>query len=188
MPGRSRAEGAAIAARRAKLVQYRLEGRPYDEIYAELGYGSASTARKDFNRALEENIAAQHTSVEVYREVEILRLDGELERLTRLYERVEAILDRHHITISQGRVVLHDGETVEDFGPIFAAVDRLVRIDDARRRNAERRAKLLGLDKPQQIEVLTIDDIDAQIAQLTEQLAAADHEASEAGGTETPPS
>lgn len=185
----SRAKRATIADRRARLVQYRLDGRKYDEIYEELGYVSPQAASKDFTRALEENLARQHTSIEVYREIEVLRLNGELERLTRLYERVEKILDEQHITISQGgRVVLHDGETVPDWGPVFAAVDRLVRIDDSRRRNAERRAKLLGLDAPQQVEVLTIDAIDAQIATLQRQLAATDAEVAEAGGTEGAPS
>lgn len=183
----SRAMRATVASRRALLVQARIAGRPYDEIYAELGYNSPHTARKDFSRAVEESIAAQHTSVEVYREIEILRLDGELERLTRLYERVEKILDRQHITISQGRVILHEGETVPDFGPVLAAVDKLVKIEDARRRVAERRAKLLGLDAPAKMEVLTIDAIDAQVIKLREQLAAADREADETAGTEGAP-
>lgn len=183
----SRAKRATVAARRAQLVQYRLEGRKYEEIYKELGYKNRYAASKDFTRALEENIAQQHASVEVYREVEVLRLDEELARLTKLYERVEKILDKQHITVSNGHVIVHDGETVPDFGPVLAAVDRLVRIDDARRRNAERRAKLLGLDAPAEVKVLTIDAIDAQIAELTDKLAAADAEAAEAESAENSP-
>lgn len=184
--GRSRAEAAAVSARRAKLIQYRLNGRSYDEIYAELGYASRTAASKDFSRALEQNIADERTSMEVYRETEILRLDGELERLTRLYAKVERILDKFHVTVQFGKVVTHDGEPLEDDGPVLAAVDRLVRIEDARRRNGERRAKLLGLDAAQKVE-MTIDDIDAKIHALTEELAAFDGEAAEAPGTEAPP-
>ena len=180
----SRAVQAVNAARRAKLVQYRLDGRPYDDFYEELGYGSAASARKDFMRAIEESVAAQHASVEVYRETELLRLDGELRRLTALYERVEEILEIQHITVSQGRVVLHGGAIIPDWGPVLAAVDRLVRIDDARRKNSERRCKLLGLDAPQKLEVLTIDAIDQQIAALREQLAASDAEAGTPAGAQ----
>ena len=64
----SRAKRADLAVRRAKLVQYRLEGRRYDDIYEELGYSSAHVASRDFNRTLEANIAEQRTSMEVYRE------------------------------------------------------------------------------------------------------------------------
>ena len=183
----SRAKRATIADRRARLVQFRLEGRRYDDIYEELGYSSPSAASKDFNRALEQNIAEQRASMEVYRELEILRLDAELQRLDRLYTKVEKILDKFHVTVQFGKVIELDGQPLEDDSPVLAAADRLVRIDDARRRNAERRAKLLGLDKPQQIEVLTIDAIDAQIAELTDKLAAADAEAAEVEAAEGTP-
>ncbi|MGW2936063.1 hypothetical protein ACWDA7_30395 [Streptomyces sp. NPDC001156] len=49
------------------------------------------------------------------------------------------------------------------------------------------RAKIEGTDAPQKVEVLTIDAIDAQIAALREQLAAADGAAGEAGGVEAAP-
>lgn len=186
MTGRSRAEAAAVSARRTKLIQYRLAGRPYDEIFEELGYSSRNAASRDFSRALEQNIAEERTSMEVYRETEILRLDGELERLTRLYAKVEKILDKFHVTVQFGKVITIDGEPLEDDGPVLAAVDRLVKIEDARRRNGERRAKLLGLDAAQRVE-MTIDDIDAKIHALTEELAAFDGEAAEAEGTEAPP-
>lgn len=179
-----KARQAAVAIRRNQLIQYRLEGRPYADIYEELGYSSRCAASKDFSRALEENLAEQHASMEVHRHAEILRLDAELARLSRLYARVEAILDRHHVTVSNGRVVLLDGETIEDDVPVLHAVDRLVRIEEARRKNGERRAKLLGLEAPQRVEVLTLDAIDAQIRDLNEQLAATDGEAPETAGAE----
>lgn len=183
-----RAVRATVADRRAKLIQYRLAGRRYDDVYQELGYASARAASRDFSRALEANIAEQRTSIEVYRETEILRLDAELERLDRLYAKVEKILDKFHVTVQFGKVIELDGEPIEDDVPVLAAVDRLVKIEDARRRNAERRAKLLGLDAAQRVsmEVLTIDDIDAQVRLLTEQLAADDAEAAEAGGAQSP--
>ncbi|WP_093803877.1 hypothetical protein [Streptomyces sp. Wb2n-11] len=42
---------------------------------------------------------------------------------------------------------------MEDDAPVLQAIDRLVKIDDARRRNGERRAKLNGLDMPVKTEV-----------------------------------
>jgi hypothetical protein len=165
-------ERPEIAGRRIKLIEYRLAGRRYEEFYAELGYSSVAAASRDFNRVLEQNLAEQRASIEVYRETEILRLDGELERLDRLYAKVERILDKFHVTVQFGKVITVDGEPLEDAGPALAAVDRLVKIEDARRRNGERRAKLLGLDQPQRVEMLTIDAIDAQIQELSSQLLA----------------
>jgi hypothetical protein len=55
---------------------------------------------------------------------------------------------------------------VVDYGPVLAAIDRLVKI-------AERRAELRGLDSPQRTEI-TIDDLDRQIALLTAELASND--------------
>lgn len=168
--GHSRAERAAVAARRAKLVQYRLDGRQYDEFWEELGYSSRYAATKDFARALEENIAAQHEGVEIWREIEIQRLDAEVARLTRLYGRVEKLLDRERVVIQFGKVVYLDGSTIPDDAPFLQVVDRLMRIDEQRRRNSERRAKLLGLDAPQRTEVVTIDAINAEIQRLSDGL------------------
>lgn len=183
----SRAQRADVAGRRAKLVKMRLAGKSFDECAAALGYGSSSSARKDFTRTLEANLAEQHGSIELYRETELLRLDGELDRLNDLYARTEELLDRQNVAISAGRVVLLDGQPVPDDGPYLQVIDRLLRIEEARRRNGERRAKLLGLDAAQKVEVLTIDDIDANIRRLNEQLAALDGEAAEVGEAEAAP-
>jgi len=181
-----RAVKAATADRRARLIQMRIDGKSFDECARTLGYSSRDHATKDFTRALEANLAEQSTSMEVWRELEVLRLDKELERLDALYEQVEAVLARQHVTVSVGRVVELNGEPIPDEGPFLQAVDRLLRIEDARRRNAERRAKLLGLDSAQKVEVLTIDAIDAQVAELNEQLAALDREDQAAEAVEGP--
>lgn len=169
----SRAKRADLADRRSKLIQYRLEGRRYDDIYEELGYSSPKVASRDFNRALETNIAEQRTSMEVYRETELMKLDD----LTT--KAMKVLLARHFITTQAGKLVEHPetGLPLLDDGPVLAAIDRLLKIGD-------RRAKLLGLDAPQRLEVLTIDAIDAQIRGLTEQLAALDSEASQTEAAE----
>ncbi len=169
----SRTKRAVVAERRAKLVKLRLEGCPYQDIYAELGYSSRGAASRDFSRILEGYIAEQRTSMEVHREVELMKLDTLTAQATR-------VLQRTHYMVTQSGRVAEDPDTgapMLDDQPVLNAIDRLLRIGD-------RRAKLLGLDAPQRLEVLTIDAIDAQIAALTEQLAATRSEAECTAGTE----
>lgn len=170
---RPRAERAATAERRAKLVEYRRRKVPYSRFYKELGYGSPEAASKDFHRTLEENLAGQHASVEVYREEQLIELDY-------LAEEAHKILRaRHYVVTASGKIVEdpETGQPLEDDGPVLAAIDRLVKILD-------RIAKLRGLDAPQRMEVMTIDAIESAIADLNEQLAAADAEAEATAGTE----
>lgn len=172
-PGHSRAEVAAVAARRAKLVEYRRRKTPYADFYEELGYNSVSAARRDFTRALEENITAQRASVEVWREEQL----AELEYLAE--EAHKVLREKHYVVSASGKVAV-DPDTEEpliDHGPRLAAIDRLVKILD-------RVAKLRGLDAPQKLEVMTIDAIDAAIADLNQQIAALGDEAGETAGAE----
>lgn len=178
MGGRpSRTDQILIAQRRTKMFEMRRDGAGFQEIADTLGYAGRTAASKDFCRMLERTIAKQHASIEVLRELELQRLDAELQRLTRLYAKVERILDKFHVTVQFGKVISVDGEPLEDDGPALAAVDRLVKIEDARRRNGERRAKLMGLDAAQKVEVLTLDALDAEAARLNALLAAGDSEA-----------
>jgi hypothetical protein len=157
--GPSKAARVNVADRRTRLVEARLQGRRFEDIWRELGYSSRGHATKDFQRTLEKHIAEQSASTEVYREAELMRLDDELARLTALYAKVE----RLSVGCDDGTKFL-----------LFA--DRLLRIEDNRRRVAERRAKLQGLDAPLRAEVRTINAIDEEIADLTKQLAALDSE------------
>lgn len=80
------------------------------------------------------------------------RLDAELVRLNDLEEAARAVLERHHVTVSNGQVVRLDGEPILDDAPVLAAIDRLLKIDEQRRKNDESRRKLLGLDQPAKVE------------------------------------
>lgn len=155
----SKAQQAITAERRRELIDARLHGRRFEDIWRGLGYSSRGHATKDFARALEERIAEQHASIEIYREAELMRLDDELSRLTDLYTRVETF-----------------ATNCGDATKFLLFADRLLRIEDNRRRVAERRAKLQGLDAPLRAEVRTLDAIDEEIADLTKQLAALDGE------------
>lgn len=161
----SRARSAVTAERRARLIQERLKGRLFEDIWEELGYSSRGHATKDFSRAFAERIAEQRESIEVYREVELTRLD----QLT--LEAIQVLKTRHYAITPAGKVGRHPetDEVLIDDGPTLAAIDRLLKIQ-------ARRAKLLGLDAPQKMEVLTIDAIDENIRELNRQLSALEDE------------
>jgi hypothetical protein len=170
--GLNRAERAALADRRAKLVEYRRQRRPYAEFYAELGYASQQHASRDFNRLLEERLAEVRTSLEAYREEEIQELDH-------LAATAIEVMRTPHYEISASGRVAEDPTTglpLLDDKPKLAAIDRLLKIQD-------RRAKLLGLDSAQRVEVLTLDALTAEAERLNTLLAANDAEAV-AGGAD----
>lgn len=170
---RSRAERAAVAARRAKLIHYRRQKRPYAEIYQELGYSSPNAAMRDFHRALQENLAEQHAEAEVYRE-------EQLQELEYLAEEIHAIFRADHFIVSaSGRIVTHPetDEPLRDPQPRMAAADRLVKIGD-------QAAKLRGVYAPTKVEgVFSLDVLNRALAEAREELAALEVEGGEDGGT-----
>lgn len=119
-------------------------------IAEHLGY-SDTYIKKLYRKALREIIIE---NVEKIRRLETHRLD-------QMYNKVMDVLQRFHPIINSGEVirdvvddengnpVLDDnGDPVtvrlQDTGPVLAAIDRLLKIQ-------ERRARLLGLDKPTKI-------------------------------------
>lgn len=131
------------AERDAEAARLRARGMSYRQIGAELGMHHSSVADA-VQRALRDTVAEPAEDVR--------RL--ELDRLDHMYQQVLAVLERKHITVSNGKVIqVPDPETgeiapLEDDAPVLQAVDRLLRISESRR-------KLLGLDIPvkQQVEV-----------------------------------
>jgi hypothetical protein len=69
----------------------------------------------------------------------------ELDRLDALAQRVWAVLETQHVTVSNGRIVYLGNEPLADDAPVLNAVDRLVKISESRR-------KLLGLDAPAKVQ------------------------------------
>jgi hypothetical protein len=153
----------------------RLAGMDWQAIADRLDYSSRGAACQDVTRALEAHIAEQRTSLEVYRETELMRLD----QLT--VEVIRVLKGRHYVVTQSGKIVddPRTGAPILDDGPVLHAVDRLLKIQD-------RRAKLLGLDAAQRMEVLSLDAIDAAISELNAQLAASGGEAEQLAGTEAP--
>lgn len=147
----------------------RARNHTYQEIADALGYGDRANAYRAVQKAL---AAVPVEAVEELRRLHMARLDY-------LATQALAVLEREHLTISQGgRIVTDDdGRQILDDGPVLAALDRLLRIQ-------ERQAKLMGLDAPSRHEVMTLDALDARIAELAAQLGgeAAASEAAQAPG------
>lgn len=156
------------AQRDAAAADLRAQGRTYQRIADELGWNDKSDARKAVLRAMREVVREPGEAV-LYFELE--RLDAELARLDALESKVRAVLDARHITVSNGRVISHPdtGRPMEDDGPVLQAADRLLKIEEARRRNGERRAKLTGIEAAVKIDA-TVHEATQQDLELQEML------------------
>ncbi|MCK9929447.1 hypothetical protein MXD62_20065 [Frankia sp. Mgl5] len=110
---------------------------PYRDIALTMGMASVSSAHDAVQRALDATIPNEPAA-------EVRQL--ELDRLDRMHVAVMAVLEKQHVTVSNGKVIYLDGEPLEDDAPVLQAVDRLLKIQD-------RRAKLLGLDAEQKVSV-----------------------------------
>lgn len=146
----------------------------YREIATSMGYAGPSGAYAAVQRALTDIQAEAGNEVRAV----------ELERLDRLAQCAQAILDREHFAYSTGSgKVITDPETGEkyiDEAPALAAMDRLLKIMD-------RRAKYLGLDAPTRanVEVTTVDSFDAKLRRLVDEMAELDEAATGMAPSET---
>jgi hypothetical protein len=145
-----RLEHAELDAQACKM---RASGATYAEIAAALDLCDVTAAWRAVGRALAATVAEPAAEV---RQLELARLD---EATAAAF----AVLRKDHLAHSHGKVITLDGKPVLDDGPKLAAIDRIVKI-------SERRAKLLGLDAPTQVQVITVDLIDAEIARLAAEL------------------
>lgn len=141
------------AERDAEACRLRTRGLSYRQIAKQLGYYDHGGARLAVERALAETVIEPAAEV---RQLELAKLDN-------MEQAVLAVLEREHVTVSNGKVVRLSQRPVLDDGPVLQAVDRLLKI-------AERRAKLLGVDAPKRLEVITIDAVDAEIARISAEL------------------
>jgi transcriptional regulator of met regulon len=140
------------AERDAEAARLHAHGYTDGMIAVLLGYPSARAAGFGRRKILAE---IERAPVEEIIKVETQKLDLELVRLEELERTVRRVLDAEHITVSNGNVITdpRTGQPLADDDPLLRAADRLIKIEDARRRNAERRAKLLGLDAEQKVSV-----------------------------------
>jgi len=139
------------AARDTEIVELRKRGMGVRQIARHLGL-APSTISDAIQRVLTETIREPG---EQLRQLELERLDDELQKIDEAEEIVKGILAREHVTVSQGRVVYDDstGQAVRDDAIVLQCVDRLMRLAEQRRKNGESRRKLLGMDQPPKVEV-----------------------------------
>jgi hypothetical protein len=136
------------AVKQAEAMELRGLGHSYQAIATEMGI-TKSYAHELVTGGLAATIAEP---AEQLRTLELQRLDDELLRLAGLEATVHKVLEKKHLVVSHGQIVRKDGEPLEDDAPALAAIDRLLRIDEQRRRNGVERRKLLGLDAAQKVE------------------------------------
>lgn len=163
----SKAEMAEVAHRRAQLLRLRREGVRYDdERILNLGYSSASIARKDLTRTLEQNRDEEAAEVSTYRQQENERLDALLEAAWPRATQPSPVFDK------EGNVI---GEQLD-----MRAMDTVLRLMD-------RRAKLNGLDAPVKNELSGPDGGPLALSNASPEELAALIAASSRLDQETPP-
>ncbi len=130
----------ASVERDAKASALRSRGKSYEQIATELGYADKGGAWRGVRRARRDAVIEPVTQL----------IETESAELDELYAQALAILDRHHITVQQGRVVtMLDVETnrevpIPDDGPKLQALQVALKIRESYR-------KLHGLDAEKKI-------------------------------------
>lgn len=147
----------ATAQRDAEAAQLRVNGLTYQAIADRMDYSHRDLARRAVERAL---AATVREPADELRQLELIRLDA-------LWVEAVKVMTTEHITVNNGRVIEIDGVPLKDDGPTLSAIDRLLKI-------MERRAKLVGLDSPAKVEVMTLDALDREIEKLTAELGRAE--------------
>lgn len=142
--------------RDAEAARQRARGRTLQQIADDLGYHDRAAVHRAVAKVLEETVAPARTEAR----------KALLERLDEMAAEALAVLDRDHVTVSNGKVVRLAGRPVPDDAPVLAAIDRLLKIE-------ERRSKLLGLDEPTQVESSVHVDTTPEVAALLERARAA---------------
>lgn len=158
---RAPGENELLAKQAGQMFEDRVRGMTLREI-AEKYEVSLATVRRRLATHMPEVL---DKSVAKFRAVEMHKLD-------QLEDKVDEIIGKVHYTVSHGRVIyLEDPDTglsipLEDSAPILQAIQTKLRI-------AERRAKLLGLDRPYKAEVnvnKTVTPNDDSLKKLLEDL------------------
>lgn len=159
-PSKTSAFRVRVALRRAKVLQMRAAGATYEQILAQFpnDYKSRAAVVQDVQRALMSTVGEPAAEL---RALESARLDM-------LWVRAMHVLTKTHIVVSNGQVMYITGtdgvkRPLEDDAPVLAAVRELRNLSESRR-------KLLGLDAPAQVQVMSDDSIDAEIRRLAEEL------------------
>lgn len=169
----------AVRAEKATLVfDLKLQGHSFHAIEAITSDPDGPTGGERIPwttaRDLVKKEAARRVDpkVDAWRALVIERLEATHARLDRLENAALKVLERHHITVNNGRVITVDGEPLLDDAPVLAAIDRLVKIEAERLRNGEALRRLLGLDMPVKVDA-TVHETTQQDLELQEMIRTA---------------
>jgi hypothetical protein len=159
-PGRvALIDKVAVREREARALELRRDGLTYAQIGEVLGV-NRQMATRIVQRGLDRIV---REPAEQIRRLELDRLDHlQVEGLN--------VLHRRHVVVQGGKVVKDDdGQPIVDDGPTLHAIHTVLKVQ-------ARRAKLLGLDAPAKVEakVMSIDELDMQIATLEAELTQLD--------------
>lgn len=144
-------------------------GHSLEEIAEALNLTDSITGEFDPRRAAK---AVQRGLTTVYRfSIDEMRLQ-ELESLDEMERHLWQQLRREHVLVQQGRVIMIEGQVVQDERFVLEALDRILKIK-------ERRAKYLGLDAQVRVSV-EADQIGGEIASLIAMINATDDATREA--------
>jgi hypothetical protein len=140
----------ALVDRALRAANLRDDGKTWQEISDLLGFGGKSAARQAVEALYAKRIAENEETLRQLRARDLAKLEL-------AEESVWDVLDRRHVTVSNGKVIYIGPDPLLDDGPVLQAVDRLNAIID-------RRAKLTGTYAAQQIEaqVTTVDPADVE--------------------------
>ncbi len=138
--------------RDAKALDLHYRGLHYRAIAEQMGWRSPAAAHQAVRRAIADTYRLSSAEAIAVEEA-------------RAFNRVLAT--RHYVTGSSGNVALHPetGQALTDDAPVIHAGLALLRVSESRR-------KLLGLDKPRQVELITVEAIEAEIRKLEAEVAA----------------
>ena len=137
-----------------KAAELRSRSMTYAQIAAELDIGK-ETARQAVIRG--------NADVPVEPLQEARRL--ELDKLDRIERHLLGVMEREHLTVSHGRIMMVGDRPLLDDGPGVQAAMALLRVQ-------ARRSELLGLDAPEKVEhtVLTVSEVERLIAEAESEL------------------
>lgn len=144
------------AERDALACEMKSRGASYQQISDSLGYGGRGNAYRAVQSALAE---IPMESAEELRRIQLQQLDH-------MTTEALAVLEAEQPMVTQaGRVVVDDnGQPLPDLTIRAQALSLLIRVHD-------RRAKLMGLDTPVKSGEITLEYLNARIAELSADIA-----------------
>lgn len=166
-PNQQPSHRAMVAQRRARAIELKNRGLSWQQVAEQMaphyldgdGQPSAAAACVDVSRALKQANKELGMGLEEYREAARMRLDG-------LRRQVHAVLARPHYVLHAGQIVNGpDGNPMRDDGPVLAAVDRLMRIE-------ERQAKIDGTDASERLTIALERRVDEETTVVVEAILA----------------